>query len=220
DHHNTTNNNAANACSSAAMGNQVTCSSGCSPAEDDRGVIKLVLDTPVGDKVLYYRRRNTEAGKRWFSEVRRTTKANLPIKDDWRIYNAPGGPTTGKLISDLMKVIDVINSYSPGTIPKDAAVLSETMPRGEFQEALNRAHTHFETMMRSADRPAEFWRRAPAPVRTAIEHYNLLIHALEDDSRARAARAEGRPADVRAVVTFEGRRRVPLRPAELAGFAP
>ncbi|CAM9490170.1 unnamed protein product, partial [Heterosigma akashiwo] len=146
DHHNTTNNANASS-SSAAMGNQVTCSSGCSPAEDDRGVIKLVLDTPVGDKVLYYRRRNTEAGKRWFSEVRRTTKANLPIKDDWRIYNAPGGPTTGKLISDLMKVIDVINSYSPGTIPKDAAVLSETMPLGGSRGAEPRPHARAETMM-------------------------------------------------------------------------
>lgn len=73
-------------------------------------------------------------------------------------------------------------------------------------------------MMGSVDEPAPFYRHAPEPLRHEIEKFNLLIHALEDDlcQLQRDSRSERR--DVRIVVTFKGRRRVPLTISELKEF--
>jgi len=189
----------------------------CFPKLQHTGIVKLSLATPDGEKVLFYRRRDTHAGHRWFREVYCATVAQLPIKDPWRVYNASEGLTIAQLIVKLKSCIETINSHYPGTIPHDV-VIEEAMSPRTFQQSLNYAHTYFEILMHSADKPAAFFLTAPKPVQIAIEHYNLFIHALEDAQRQTEKRMLGKQVDVRAVVTLLGRQRVPLCNAELRDF--
>jgi len=184
----------------------------------EQGAVELVMVTQDGnERTFIYRPRETLAGTRWFSEVQRTTSARLPIKDPWRVYNAPGGSTGAELRAKFAECCATINFHRPGTLPAGLLGKGDEQEMG-FQERLNYAHTFFETMMGSADEPVAFYRDASVPLRHEIEKYNLLVHALEDDHRQAERRAEGKHLDVRVVVTFLGRRRVPLELEELEGF--
>jgi len=179
---------------------------------------QLTIATPDGDREFVYRARSTPAGRRWFDELRLVSQAQLQIKDPWRVYNAPDGLTTAKLAQRFRDCVSTINGHAPGTLPEDVLV-DESMPPDQIQERMNYAHTYFETMMHSADNPAQLYVDAPDNVRSAIEQYNLVIHAFEDDARQKERVANGENIDVRTVVTFLGRRRVPLLVAELQDFA-
>ena len=82
------------------------------------GIAELTLRADNGDvRTLRYRARSTPAGRHWFAEVQNTTRAQLPIKDAWRVYNAPGCRNAAELSWDFERCVETINSYRPGTVP-------------------------------------------------------------------------------------------------------
>ena len=186
--------------------------------------------------------RRTMAGRRWLRAVREATAAGLAVREPYRVYNAPGGPSVRELLAELAAAARFVSARTAGVIGgvdvgrmESAVTALETetttgaegsdptagrraLTRG-LQEALNDAHVHFERMRGSIPNPSPIWLAAPPAVRKGIERFNVLIHAVEDAARNAERRARGKPSQPRVVVTLEGRRRYRLSREELEGFA-
>jgi len=191
----------------------------CTPIRAKRRVQLILFDCHGRFYRLHYLARDTRAGSLWFDEVNLATRSKLQLKDTWRVYNAPGGPTTNDLRAAFGKCAEKINLCRPGTLPLwDGLLAPADAPLEEQQQRLNDAHVHFEHMMGSADCPSEFFESASTELRALVQEYNLRLHALEDNLRQQERRLQGLPIHTRIVVTFDGRRRELLTREELCGF--
>lgn len=154
---------------------------------------KLLVTLTNGqeDKTLVFNVHDTDIAQRWANEVR----CNYDLYETNRFQ---GWPDSHKDLeyykNELLKQVDIINEYIPGTIHGVEDV--------ESQDILNYLHKFFEDLLGDSDEGTEFYRSAPEQVRAAINLFNVLIHECEHYMRS--------PNSPTIVVTFENSPRLKL----------
>lgn len=123
---------------------------------------------------LVYDLLNNNFVPQWIQEFQKTQMRNDPISTRDQFYGINTEWTADRVIRDINKCIQNINSIVPGLI-------RETLKNSEDQNTLNRLHSYFEQYHGKVDQwlTDPWWKDKPASLRLIWSDLNNLIHRLE-----------------------------------------
>lgn len=125
--------------------------------------------------------RSSPIAQKYFGCLKIAAAKNYMYRRD-RFYSFPKSYYTEKrIVENLNRCVDLINSYVSDLIP-DRAFL------GMSQDYMNHLHTYFEKYRGALLNPSSIYASAPIQIREAFDEFNLMIHRYEDEGYSQRSR--------------------------------